>query len=174
MVVKSMVVVLGLGGLLSVRAEAQAVWQADVQIQSLTVTPGRTLASPTRTLPGRVAAPAGGGRTALPASEALDVQVVVFSNNDDDAQNVRLSIFLPPESHPLSIPAGCSAPPPGGNTPTASVTCLLGAMGVNASRTVALSISRPPSYVVPRVGVFAWSDTPDPSTLNNHAEAVAP
>ena len=103
----------------------------------------------------------------------IAIQVVVFSYNDDDAQNVRLNIFFPPETHVVSMPKNCTVPVTGGTTnPFAS--CALGTFFVNAQQTVVLTISMPPSYVAPRVGVFAWSETPDPSTANNHAEQVAP
>jgi hypothetical protein len=178
MLTKSMTILVALGALVSIRAEAQAVGQADVQIQSLTVTPARSLRAPGRTLPTRIAPPGGiVGPTPLPASDSLDINVVVFSWNDDDAQNVKLNIFLPPESHVLGMPAECAAPvsnPGATGVSNAFVTCTLGSMAVNAARPVRITIARPVSYVVPRVGVFAWSETPDPNTANNHAEAVAP
>ena len=162
-------------------AAAQAVGQADVQIQSLTVNFTPTVAGRVKPIPRPISpvmppsrfAPA----AAAPAGGSLVAQVVVFSNNDDDAQNVKLNIFLPPETHVLALPPGCTAPVSNNGSTGVSnafVHCTLGVMTVNASRSVTLTISRPPSFVVPRVGVFAWSDTPDPNTGNNHAEAVAP
>ena len=159
-------------------AAAQAVGQADVQIQSLSVTAARvrpTLAPAPRGGPRPIGAPA--PAPTIGPADALSIQVVVLSNNDDDAQNVQLNIFLPPESRVLSLPAGCAAFPvnsmPSGAV-SAFVTCGLGALYVNATRAVGLTITRPPSYVAPRVGVFAWSETPDPNTGNNHDEKVAP
>jgi hypothetical protein len=66
---------------------AQAVWQADVQIQTLTVTAARGSIRPVRPAPlPRVAPPdpVASLPTAIP-SDALDINVTVFSNNDDDA-----------------------------------------------------------------------------------------
>ena len=180
MLTKSMVTLVVIGGLVSTRAAGQAVGQADVMIQSLTVAPARSLPQMRQPIPGRLARQPGGTAVApapLPVGDALDIQVVVFSNNDDDAQNVKLNIFLPPETHAIQLPAGCAAPVTNNGSTGVSnafVTCMLGAMPVNASRVINLTISRPPSFVVPRVGVFAWSETPDPNTANNHAEAVAP
>ena len=156
-------------------AEAQAVGQADVMIQNLTV--NRTRNRPT--LPGttsRVPVPSIGERAAAPVSIAaagLAIQVTVFSHNDDDAQNVRLNVFFPPETQVISMPSNCTVPTTGGTTnPFAS--CTVGTLAVQGSQTVNITISMPPSHVVPRVGAFAWAETPDPSTANNHAEQVAP
>lgn len=175
---KSMVLLATVTGVVSTRAAAQAVGQADVLIQSLSVVAAPPQPMARGAIPSRPARqPAGGTVAPLPASTALDIQVVVFSYNDDDAQNVKLNIFLPPETHAVALPAGCAAPVTNNGSTgisNAFVTCTLGAMGVNASRAINLTISRPPSFVVPRVGVFAWSETPDPNTANNHAEAVAP
>lgn len=159
-------------------ASAQAVWQADVQIQSLTATAART---PLKTLrpaiQPRTGAPVLGAAVPQPlTSDALDVSVVVFSNNDDDARNAKLLVFLPPESRVIAMPPSCVAPPPpgvGAPSNNAYVTCTLGDMAVNASQTVRVTIARPPSHVVPRVGAFAYSDSPDPNTTNNHAETIA-
>lgn len=177
MLTKSPFILVALCALFSPRVDAQAVGQADVSIQSLTVTASRTPAKIAQALPGRVMPPSGSvAPTPLPPSAALDVNVVVFSHWDDDAQNVKLLIFLPPESRVLGMPAECAAPvsnPGSTGISNAFVTCTLGSMAVNATRPVRISITRPVSYVVPRVGVFAWSETPDPNTSNNHAVTVA-
>lgn len=178
--IKSMVMLIAAGGSLAIRAEAQAVGQADVQIQSLTVSFTPTAGGAMKPIQ-RPASPIGGRPTLQPANPAaaggsMVANVVVFSNNDDDAQNVKLNIFLPPETHVLALQPGCVSPVTNNGATGVSnafVTCSLGAMTVNASRSISLTISRPPTYVVPRVGVFAWSETPDPNTGNNHAEAVA-
>ena len=173
--------VLGLVGVSTGPALAQAVGQADVQIQSLSVVkrlvignqPIRPVAvktlstTPTRNaqLPNQI-----------PATDQLDIQVVVFSNNDDDARNVRLHVIFPPETRILAAPSNCVGGPGGIGGPgtvNAYAICSIGTLTVGASQMVRLSISLPPSYVVPRVGVFAWSDTSDPNSANNHAEQVA-
>ena len=155
---------------------AQAVGQADVMIQSLTV--DRTRSRPT--LPATISRPPTTDIRPAPTTPALAIaaaglaiQVVVFSHNDDDAQNVRLNVFFPPETHVISMPPNCTVPTTGGTTnPFAS--CTIGTLAVQGSQTVNLTISMPPSHVVPRVGAFAWAETPDPSTANNHAVQVAP
>lgn len=177
MLTKSLVALAAVAGLVSTRAAGQAVGQADVLIQSLSVVAAAPQPTLRGNLPARPVRQPGGtvAPAPLPSSTALDIQVVVFSYWDDDAQNVTLNIFLPPESHAVSMPKGCWAPTNNGSTgvSNAFVSCSLGSMAVNATQTVLLTISRPPSFVIPRVGVFAWSETPDPNTANNHAEAVA-
>lgn len=178
MLVRSALVFLALGIFACTNASAQAVWQADVQIQSLVVTAPRTSLKTTRpvTQP-RIVAPVPGATLPQPLpSDALEISVVVLSNNDDDARNAKLLVFLPPESRAIAMPPSCAAPPPpgvGAPSNNAYVSCSLGDMGVNATQTVRVTIARPPSHVVPRVGVFAYSDSPDPNTGNNHAETVA-
>jgi hypothetical protein len=165
-------------GVISVtNASAQAVWQADVKIQSLAVTAARTpLKTPRPVIQPRVVAPAPGATLPQPLpSDALEINVVVHSDNDDDARNAKLLVFLPPESRAISMPPSCVAPPPpgvGAPSNNAYVTCTLGDMGVNATQAVRLTIARPPAHVIPRVGVYAYSDSPDPNTGNNHAETV--
>jgi len=179
---RSLVVLIAAGVAAGIQpARAQAVGQADVQIQSFSVTASRPVpvrpVAPIRGAGSAIAPPTTVSPGAALQGPSINIQVVVLSNNDDDAQNVRLNIFLPPESHVLAVPAGCQQPPTNNGATGVSnafVHCAFGAMFVNATRTINLTISRPPSYVVPRVGVFAWSDTPDPNTGNNHAEAVAP
>jgi Domain of unknown function DUF11 len=146
-------------------ADAQAVGQADVQIQRLSV--AWQLQRQVLT----------GARSAVATpTRNLVINVTVFSNNDDDAQGVGLMVFLPPESKAMSVPANCVPQGTNGSTGTANayVMCKLGALPVNASSAITIAASAPPSYVVPRVGVFAWSQTSDPNTANNHAESVAP
>jgi hypothetical protein len=157
------------------RAAAQAVGQADVMIQSLTVSRMRPRPTMPATLP-RVPAPELPVATPTPvtlAAAGLAIQVTVFSHNDDDAQNVRLNVFFPPETHVTSMPANCTVPTTGGTT-NPFATCTVGTLAVQGSQTVAITISMPPSHVVPRVGAFAWAETPDPSTANNHAVQIAP
>ena len=155
---------------------AQAVGQADVMIQSLTVSRTRsrpTIQAPISRPPTPDLSPVRPAPTLAVPDAGLAIQVTVFSHNDDDAQNVRLNVFFPPETHVISLPSNCSVPTTGGTTnPFAS--CTIGTLAVQGSQTVNLTISMPPSHVVPRVGAFAWAETPDPSTANNHAVQIAP
>jgi hypothetical protein len=91
-------------------------------------------------------------------------------------RNAKLLVFLPPESRIIAMPPACVASllsGPNLSTNAAFAACTLGDMGVNATKSMQLTIARPPSYVVPRVGVFAYSESPDPNTTNNHTEVVA-
>jgi hypothetical protein len=157
------------------RATAQAVGQADVLIQSLSVTRTRSrpaVVEPVSKLPSPTLQGGTAGLATIAAS-GLAIQVTVFSHWDDDAQNVRLNVFFPPETHVISMPANCSVPKTAG-TFNAFASCMVGTLAVQGSQTLNLTISMPPAHVIPRVGVFAWAETPDPNTTNNHAQQVAP
>ena len=75
------------------------------------------------------------------------------------------------------MPAGCQ-PSPGGtgvNGPYhAFLTCDLGDLPVDGSRTIQFTTSVPPAYIPKRYGVFAYSNAPDPYTGNNYAERALP
>jgi len=159
-------------------ARAQAVAQADVVLQTMSV-----VRRPAKVLPVRpTRPPLGDPRTPAltpvpapaPAPTDIDVQVTVFSYHDDDAHGAMLRVFLPPETQATAMSAGCTAGGIAGSPIHAYVTCSLGQMAVNATRVIMLTFSAPPSHVVARVGAFAWSDTSDPNTGNNYMERVAP
>ncbi|MFN0181486.1 MAG: hypothetical protein ACKVZ0_21970 [Gemmatimonadales bacterium] len=139
-------------------AAAQARAQADVQIQTFNVTVGRS-------------------RNVTRVPPSVFVDLTVLSNNDDDAANARVQVFLPPESGILSVPPGCTPSTAGtgaNGTYHAFLTCDLGSLPVNGSRTIQFAVSMPPSYIPKRYGVFAYSETPDPLTANNYAERSLP
>lgn len=175
---RSFLVVLATG--VPAAAAAQARAQADVQIQAFNVQLRPAAARPvpiTKTtagasIGGQVSAP-----TLAPSSSVVAIDVTVFSNNDDDAGRTRVLIFLPPESGILNVPAGCQ-PSPGGTgvngTYHAFLSCDLGDLPVNGSRTISFTTSVPPAYIPKRYGVFAYSNTPDPGTGNNYAERTLP
>jgi hypothetical protein len=56
----------------------------------------------------------------------------------------------------------------------AAVTCSLGGIADRGYREVGLTISRPAEGSPRRLGVFAYSATPDPVPSNNYAERVVP
>jgi len=126
---------------------AQAVWQADVRIQTLDV---------------------------AETQGALSVQVTVLSDRDDTANNVRLEVFLPVRTGSLRMAGGCQASPSAMATLRARVSCALGDLQPGQARTVWLTTSLPPQGVARRVGVIAFSDTPDPVPGNNYGERVIP
>jgi len=129
--------------------DQELTWQADVQIRTLEVTR---------------------------AKAALSVRVVVYTEHDDEARDVRLLVLLPVGAGIQRLVAGCAASsgPPMVPALRATVTCDLGSIADRAFHEVVLTISRPPQGAPTRLGVFAYSSTPDPRPANNFAERILP
>jgi hypothetical protein len=128
---------------------SQQVWQADVQIRTLEVTRSRT---------------------------SLNARVVVYTENDDDAQSARVLILLPVGVGIERLPSGCDATPGPSMVPSlrAAVKCELGVIPNRGFREVVLSTTVPMTTQPRRFGVFAYSATPDPVPGNNYAERTIP
>jgi hypothetical protein len=125
-------------------ADAQAVSQADVRVRSFAVVKSSKLPF------------------------VFEVKVAVYSENDDDARDTKLLVFLPPETDALALPQRCQ--------PTSDkrgyVTCSLGVLGLGATETVSFTIGATPSHVLPRLAAVAYSQTADPRFVDNHAERI--
>lgn len=129
-------------------ANSQARWQADVQIQAMTITcndPGR-----------------------------ITTRVTVKNHNYDEAKNTMLLILLPVEVKTISVPKNClvlNASLPTGIGWAGCLQCKLSNLGVNKETTVSITTTR--SSYGNRIGVFAYSESPDPEPGNNYKEASA-
>ena len=124
-------------------------WQADLQIRTLEVTRSRV---------------------------GISVRVVVYSEHDDEARDVRLLILLPVGVGIQRLARGCagSVSPVTRQSLRATVTCELGSMTDRKFHEVNLTTTLPPDGTHRRLGVFAYSGTPDPIPGNNYAERVIP
>jgi hypothetical protein len=125
------------------------VWQADVQIRTLEVTKARA---------------------------GISIRVVVYTEHDDEARDAKLLILLPVGVGLQKMVAGCSASsgPPSVPSLRATVSCELGSIANLGYHEVVLAITPPPPGAQTRLGVFAYSGTPDPRPGNNYAERVLP
>ena len=123
--------------------------QADVQIRTLEITRSRA---------------------------GHSVRVVVYTEHDNEARDVRLLVLLPAGVELQRSVAGCAtfAGSSRGLSPRATVTCELGSIADRAFHEVVLMISSTPRDSATRVGVFAYSGTPDPRPGNNYAERILP
>ena len=129
------------------RPEGQQVWQADIQIRTLEITRNKG---------------------------TINARVVVYTENDDDAQNARLLILLPTGAGLERLAPLCTATPGPSMVPSlrATITCDLGVIPDRGFREVVLSTTVPATAVPKRFGVFTYSSTPDPVPGNNYAERV--
>jgi hypothetical protein len=130
-------------------AEYPQVWQADIQIRTLEVTRNRS---------------------------SINARVVVYTENDDEAQNARLLIILPIGVGIERLATGCNATPGPSMVPTlrAAVVCDLGAIPNRGLREISLMTTAPRNAATTRFGVFTYSSTPDPVPGNNYAERTIP
>lgn len=128
---------------------AQQVWQADIQIRILEVTKTKT---------------------------SLNARVVVYSENNDEARDSRLLIFLPVGVGIERIAPGCAASQGPAMVPSlrAMVQCDLGVIPVRGFREVMVTTTLPPEGLPKRFAVFTYSGTPDPMPANNYAERAIP
>src|SRR5687767_9066655 len=128
---------------------SQQVWQADIQIRTLEVTRNKA---------------------------TINARVVVYTENDDDAQNARLLILLPIGVGLEKLAPACTATPGPSMVPSlrAAVTCDLGVIPDRGFREVVLSTTVPVTALPRRFGVFTYSSTPDPVPGNNYAERIIP
>jgi hypothetical protein len=128
---------------------SQQVWQADIQIRTLEITRNKA---------------------------TINARVVVYTENDDDAQNARLLILLPIGVGLEKLAPACTATPGPSMVPSlrATVTCELGVIPDRGYREIVLSTTAPATALPKRFGVFTYSATPDPVPGNNYAERIIP
>ena len=128
---------------------ATQVWQADIQIRTLEVTRNRN---------------------------SVTLRVVVYTENDDDAQSARLLILLPVGVGIEKLAPKCDATPGPSMVPSlrAAIACELGAIPNRGFHEVTVTTTLPATANVRRFGVFTYSGTPDPVPGNNYAERIIP
>ena len=137
---------LGMGG--HQAAPQVAVWQADLQIQSLVVSEEK------------------GNLTAR----------VVVAAEFGEAIGARVEVMLPVGVGIVSLGPGCVAGPnvTGINALRARVECHLGNMPARTNRELWVVTTSPPVGMVRGFAVVAMSETPDPKPGNNFVERVIP
>lgn len=129
-------------------ASQQAIWQADLQIRSLTVT----------------------------ADHGTLTARVVIGSEFGEARATRVEVLLPVGVGLVEAGEGCAASPgpPGVSVLRARVICQLGNLPAHSSRTFQVLTTTPPIGIARGFGVMAMSDTPDPRPGNNFAEKTIP
>ena len=147
--VASVLVSVAVAGLVQSSPRQDISWQADLQIRTLEVTRSR------------------GG---------ISVRVVVYTEHEDEARDVRLLVLLPVGVGIQRLAEGCAGTVTPSMPPAlrATVTCELGSMMNRKFHEVNLTTTLPPDRSRRRLGVFAYSGTPDPVPGNNYAERAIP
>ncbi len=128
-------------------AMAQAVWQADIRIQTLGVVPL--------------------------SDRTLSVRILVASDNDDPAQQSRLELLLPIGVSVLRLTPPCRPSPAAVANTAGRITCDLGDIPVRGLREINVITTAPIGHGA-RFAAFVLSDTPDPFPTNNYAERSVP
>ena len=123
-------------------------WQADLQILSLTVSEAK------------------GNLTAR----------VVVAAEMGEALGARVDLLLPVGVGIVAMGEGCHAGPSvtGISDLRARVECTLGNLPARSNRTLFVVTTTPPMGVARGFGAIAMSDTPDPKPGNNFAERAIP
>lgn len=145
---RPLLLTLGLFGISVDTAGGQHVWQADLQIRSLTVSEAR------------------GNLTA---------RFVVIAEIGE-AMAATVEIMLPPGVGIVEMGEGCKAGanPPGVSALRARVLCTIGNLPARSQREFFVTTTKPPARGSTDFGVIALSDTPDPRPGNNFAEKGIP
>jgi hypothetical protein len=130
------------------RPVQQALWQADLQIRSLTISESQ------------------GHLTAR----------VVVAVEVGEAMAVRVEVLLPVGVGLLGMGKSCKPGPsaPGIGALRGRVICILGDLPVRETRELYVVTTTPPAGIARGFGVIGMSDTPDPRPKNNFAEKVIP
>ena len=129
-------------------ARQRTLWQADLQIRSLTVSEDK------------------GNLTAR----------VVVAAEFGEALAARVEMLLPVGVGIVTLGPGCVASPnmTGIRELRARVECTLGNLPARSNRELFVVTTTPPSGVARGFAVVAMSDTPDPKPANNFVERVIP
>ena len=133
---------------LGMNTRQRPLWQADLQIRSLTVTEDR----------GNL------------------VARVVVTTEVGEALAARVELLLPVGVGIVTLGPGCVAGPSmvGIRELRARVECTLGNMPARSNRELFIVTTSPPNGVARGFGAVAMSETPDPKPGNNFAERAIP
>jgi hypothetical protein len=152
-------------------AGAQARWQADVSITSVTISPLPTIQKQAK-LSNTVALP-NTGTQKVPVVTAADANlkcsITIHNENDDDAKQAMVVVILPVEVTVISKPQNATlftAGAPYG----AYLVFSLGNMAVQQNITVEFTFTK--SQYGNKVGAYAYSSSPDPNPANNYKDAT--
>lgn len=147
---------------------AQARWQADVSISSVSISPAsmKKVSKPRENI--NVPEP----KIAQAVGDNLKCTITIHNENDDDAWGTMMVVVLPVEVTVVSMPSNAKLDP--------SVTAAqsfaghlifnIGHMTVGQNVTVEFTFTK--SKYGNKIGAYAYSDSPDPNPANNYKDAT--
>jgi hypothetical protein len=146
---------------------AQARWQADVSVTSVSITP---ILKKVSRVTDNINKP--DQKVVQATDDNFKCTITVHNENDDDARGTKMMIVLPVEVSVVSLPANATLDPSVTATqPFAGYILVdIGQMAVQQNITVEFTITK--SKYGNKIGAFAYSDSPDPNPANNYKDAT--
>jgi len=154
--------------LLTTTIFAQARWQADVSVTSVTITPV-ALKKVTRGTD-NINKPQ--EKVVQAVDDNLKCSITIHNENDDDAWGTMMVVVLPVEVTVVNMPSNAKLDPSVTATQTFAghIIFTIGHMTVGQNVTVEFTFTK--SKYGNKVGAYAYSDSPDPNPANNYKDAT--
>jgi hypothetical protein len=147
---------------------AQARWQADVSVTSVTITAAglKKVSRPTD----NINAPQ--QKVVQAVDDNLKCTITIHNENDDDAWGTMMVVVLPVEVSVVTMPSNATLDKSVTATqPLAGhIIFNIGHMAVQQNVTVEFTFTK--SKYGNKVGAYAYSDSPDPNPANNYKDAT--
>jgi len=154
--------------LLTTTVFAQARWQADVSVTTVSITPGALKKIPKVT--DNISKPQ--EKVVQATDDNLKCSITIHNENDDDAWGTMMVVVLPVEVTVVNMPANAKLDPSVTATQSFAghIIFTIGHMAVGQNVTVEFTFTK--SKYGNKVGAYAYSDSPDPNPANNYKDAV--
>ena len=154
--------------LLTTNSFAQARWQADVSVTSVTITP----AALKKVTKGTDNINKPQEKVVQAVDDNLKCSITIHNENDDDAWGTMMVVLLPVEVTVVNMPANAKLDPSVTATQTFAghIIFAIGHMAVGQNVTVEFTFTK--SKYGNKVGAYAYSDSPDPNPANNYKDAT--
>jgi hypothetical protein len=135
-------------------SHAQARWQADVSITSVTI--GAAGLKKVSRVTDNINKPQ--TKVVQPVDDNLKCTITIHNENDDDARGTMMVVVLPVEVSVVAIPSNATLDP--------SVTATQNFAGHIIFNIGHMTVGQN------EVGAYAYSDSPDPNPANNYKDAT--
>ncbi len=154
--------------LLSNSGFAQARWQADVSVTTVSISAASLKKVPRPT--DNINKPT--EKVVEAANDNLKCSITIHNENDDDAWGTMMVVVLPIEVTVVSMPSNAKLDPSVTATQSFAghIIFNIGHMAVGQNVTVEFTFTK--SKYGNKVGAYAYSDSPDPNPANNYKDAT--